>query len=93
MSRPRHPNPASCSCADCIEWCGGGRRLAQSNVIDLEEARWVRLAKHPPAQYGSVELVDGQVRIDVQGDYTPAAAEAIARELYRLAGMARGEQQ
>ncbi len=22
--RPPHPNPASCTCARCIAWCGGG---------------------------------------------------------------------
>lgn len=57
-------------------------------VIDLELARAARL---DTAVFGTVELVDGHVRISVQGDYTPAAAEAFAIAVMTLAGQAREE--
>lgn len=58
-------------------------------VIDLEEARWERMAKHPPIVFGSVELDGDRVRLLADTRLTANAAETLARELYRLAGLLR----
>jgi len=70
-----------------------------ADVISLDQARLRRhcdealeLARRPlatEAVFGTIAIVDGHVRVNIQGDYTPAAAEILARELYRLAGMLR----
>lgn len=65
-----------------------GRARLRRHLAEALELKRLPLASE--AVFGTVELVDGHVRVNIQGDYTPAAAEALARELYRIAGVARG---
>lgn len=60
------------------------RRPAQ--VIDLEVARAARM---PAIVFGSVEIEDDRIRLRADTRLTAHAAETLARELYRLAGILR----
>lgn len=57
-----------------------------AQVIDLELARSARLA---PVAFGSVAIEGDRVRLQADTRLTASAAEAMARELYRLAGLLR----
>jgi hypothetical protein len=58
-------------------------------VIDIEERRWVAISKAPPIVFGSVELDGDRIRLMADTRLTADAAELLAHELYRLAGLLR----
>jgi hypothetical protein len=61
-----------------------------ATIHDLETFKAEKMvALHGEATFGTISIVDGHIRINVQGDYTVAAAEALARQLYVLCGQIR----
>ncbi len=64
-------------------------RPPRSVVVDLEEHRWKVTSKAPPIVFGSVELEDDRIRLRADARLTAHAAETLAHELYRLAGLLR----
>ena len=63
--------------------------MPDATIIDLEDARWARMSKAPPIVFGSLELDGDRIRLRADQRLTASAAETLARELYRLAGMLR----
>jgi len=49
--------------------------MADADVIDLEEAKAARM---PPAHFHTIAELDGKIVIDIQGEFTVAAARLLA---------------
>jgi len=55
----------------------------------LEDYRWRVASKAPPIVFGSIELNGDRILLRADTRLTAHAAETLAHELYRLAGLLR----